>query len=98
MFRANMRERNEGRVYIDDISSSALKKMLAFMYTGEPPDLSESDDVIGLLGAAAKYEIEALQVKLNISKMSNKLLSIKEKKYIYFDKLFIFRQGISKNC
>jgi hypothetical protein len=63
MFQSNMRERNEGRVAIDDLSSSVLRKMLAFMYTGEPPNVSEADDLIGLLGAAAKYEIDALQVK-----------------------------------
>jgi hypothetical protein len=62
MFQANMLERNEGRVAIDDINSRVLKKMIAFMYTGEPPDLCEANDVIGLLGAAAKYEIGALQV------------------------------------
>jgi hypothetical protein len=69
MFRANMRERNEGRVVIDDISASALKKMLAFMYTGEPPDLSAADDVIGLLGAATRYEIDALQVQLKYNSL-----------------------------
>jgi hypothetical protein len=62
MFQANMRERNEGRVSIYDISSTILKKMLAFMYTGEAPDLSNADDAIGLLEAAAKYEIGALKV------------------------------------
>jgi predicted amino acid-binding ACT domain protein len=62
MFQANMRERNEGRVSIDDISSTILKKMLAFMYTGEVPDLSNADDAIGLLEAAAKYEIDVLKV------------------------------------
>jgi hypothetical protein len=78
MFQANMREREEGRVAIDDLSSTVLKQMLEFMYTGEPPDVSEADDLIGLLGAAAKYEIGALQVKINIIlKCKIKLLSIK---------------------
>jgi hypothetical protein len=63
MFQANMRERNEGRVVIDDLPSSVLKPMLAFMYTGEPPDLSEANDIIGLLGAAVRYEIDSLQVQ-----------------------------------
>jgi hypothetical protein len=61
MFEANMRERDEGRVSIDDLSSSVLKKMLAFMYTGEAPDLSDADDATGLLGAAAKYEMDELK-------------------------------------
>jgi hypothetical protein len=63
-----MRERIEGRVAIDDISSTVLKKMLAFMYTGEPPDLSEVDDVVGMLGAAAKYELYVLKVVIIIVK------------------------------
>jgi hypothetical protein len=63
MFQANMRERNEGRVSIDDLSSSVLKKMIAFMYTGEAPDLLDTDDAIGLLEAAAKYEMDELKVE-----------------------------------
>jgi hypothetical protein len=62
IFEANMCERNEGRVVIDDLSSSVLKKMLAFMYTGEAPDLGDADDVIGLLAAAARYQLDALKV------------------------------------
>jgi hypothetical protein len=64
MFRVDMRERNEGRVNIDDLSSSVLKKMLAFMYTGEAPDLRNAGDVIGLLGAASRYEIFPLRVMI----------------------------------
>jgi hypothetical protein len=62
MFQLDMRERNEGRVVIDDLSSSVLKKMLTFMYTGEAPDLSDADDVISLLSSASRYEINALRV------------------------------------
>jgi hypothetical protein len=58
-----MLERIEGRVVIDDLSSSVLNKMIAFMYTGEAPDLSNTDDAIGLLGAAAKYEMDELKVE-----------------------------------
>jgi hypothetical protein len=65
MFEANMRERNEGRVFIDDLSSSVLKKMIAFMYTGEAPDLRNADDAIGLLDAASKYEIDELKVQFS---------------------------------
>jgi hypothetical protein len=61
MFQANMRERNEGRVLIDDLPSAVLKKMLAFMYTGEAPDLADADDLIGLLDAAARYQLDALK-------------------------------------
>jgi hypothetical protein len=57
-----MLEQSDGRVSIDDLSSSVLKKMLAFMYTGEAPDLRDADDTVGLLDAAAKYEIDALKV------------------------------------
>jgi hypothetical protein len=62
MFQANMRERNEGRVDIDDLSTSVLVDMLSFMYTGEPPVLTNAADATGLLGAAAKYEIDGLKV------------------------------------
>jgi hypothetical protein len=62
MFQANMLERIEGRVSIYDISSSVLKKMIAFMYTGQAPDLRDADDAVGLLGAASKYEIDELKV------------------------------------
>jgi hypothetical protein len=62
MFQANMRERNEDRVDVDDISTSVLVAMLAFMYTGEPPVLTNAADGIGLLGAAGKYEIDELKV------------------------------------
>jgi hypothetical protein len=50
-------------VVIDDLPSSVLKQMLTFMYTGEPPDLSDVDAVIGLLGAAVRYEIDSLRVQ-----------------------------------
>jgi hypothetical protein len=62
MFQANMLERTEGRVIIDDISSRVLKKMLAFMYTGEPPEFGAISDVMGLLEAASKYQLDALMV------------------------------------
>jgi hypothetical protein len=61
MFQANMRERNEGRVVIDDLSSSVLKAMLAFMYTGETPNSSGASDAIGMLEAADKYQLNALK-------------------------------------
>jgi hypothetical protein len=65
MFELSMRERNEGRVSIDDISSTILKMMLAFMYTGEAPDLRDADDAVWLLDASAKYEIDVLKVEEN---------------------------------
>jgi hypothetical protein len=37
-------------------------KMLAFMCAGEPPELRKLDELVGLLGAAARYEIDALRV------------------------------------
>jgi hypothetical protein len=61
MFETEMRETGEGRVTID-AQPATLKKMLGFVYTGQPPKLGDALEGIRLLEASALYQVDALKV------------------------------------
>ncbi|XP_014235420.1 protein roadkill-like [Trichogramma pretiosum] len=62
MFTHDMLENTENSVKITDITEDILTEMLRYIYTGEI-DAIETDQIIALLAAADKYQIDNLKIK-----------------------------------
>ena len=62
MFKADMTEKKEGKVAIQDFSFDVVKNMLYFIYTGmlSKPELDESE-AVDLLGIAKAYQLHLLK-------------------------------------
>ncbi|XP_064455125.1 speckle-type POZ protein-like [Ornithodoros turicata] len=59
MFRNNMKEKQENRVYLDDISAEALQEMITFIYTDTAPNMASL--AAELLHAGEKYDLKRLK-------------------------------------
>ncbi|XP_064464740.1 speckle-type POZ protein-like [Ornithodoros turicata] len=59
MFRNNMKEKQENRVHLDDISAEALQGMITFIYTDTAPNMASL--AVDLLRAAEKYDLKRLK-------------------------------------
>ena len=62
MFKADMTEKKEGKVAIQDFSFDVVQNMLHFVYTGmlSKPELDESE-AVDLLGIAKAYQLHLLK-------------------------------------
>ncbi|XP_064455128.1 speckle-type POZ protein-like [Ornithodoros turicata] len=59
MFKNNMKEKQENRVHLDDISAEALQEMITFIYTDTAPNMASL--AVDLLHAAEKYDLKRLK-------------------------------------
>ncbi|XP_064464742.1 speckle-type POZ protein-like [Ornithodoros turicata] len=59
MLKNNMKEKQENRVHLDDISAEALQEMITFIYTDTAPNMAPL--AVDLLHAAEKYDLKRLK-------------------------------------
>ncbi len=59
MFETDMKEKQEGRSAIEDMSTDVAEELLTFMYTGKAPNVEEMTEE--LLQLADKYEMDHLK-------------------------------------
>lgn len=66
MFSHDMKEAKEGRVVIEDAEAPVVRAMLRFMYSGECPELEQSD------GKDAKSSVQ--QMRQDLLRMADRCI------------------------
>ena len=61
MLQTNMREKESGKIEIQDLTSEVVSEMLEFIYTGEIKENLSEDLLRELLIAADKYQLDLLK-------------------------------------
>jgi speckle-type POZ protein len=67
MLRANMKERAEAKIIIEDFPPSVIQHLLEWIYTDKVVDLDNGDTAKALLPAAEKYLLQDLKIDCEIS-------------------------------